>query len=149
VRLATFRDLQNPAGLPVLAAGLSVADEAALPGGLQAYEEPAWVAGDFPAAVFPGRSAASSFALREAAPLWVEVAASCARVAESQLDSRVPWVQRIELRAAPISGPVEAEPSVRQPEDAAQPVVQVKVVQLSLPVARAALRLAEPWVRQR
>ena len=81
VYLAVFRDSQNPGGLQALAAGLPVADGPAQQGDLPAYEERAKVADDFPAAAFPGRSAAWSFALRGAVPLLV-VAASCAPVAE-------------------------------------------------------------------
>jgi len=151
VRLSMFRDSQNPAGLQVLPAGLSLADEPVRLGDLQVSEEPESAAVGPGSATYPERSAASSSALRGAVPLWVEEAASCARVAESQSDSRVPWVQQIELRAAPISGSEEAAaPSVRQPGDAAQPVLTAEVARQSLPVAQAepVLQSEEPWARQ-
>jgi len=114
VRLAVFRDLQNPAGLPALAAGLLLADEPAWQGDLQAYEERESAGGGPGSAAYPGRSAAWSFVLREAVPLSEETV-FFAPVAGSQSDSRVPLVQRTELRAALIVGrEEEAVPSVRQ-----------------------------------
>jgi hypothetical protein len=79
-RRAVYRGSQNPGGLQALAAGLPVVDGRAPQGVLQVYEERAWVAGDFPAAAFPGRSAAWSFALRVVVPL-LTVAAFFAPVA--------------------------------------------------------------------
>src|SRR4051812_1228976 len=119
-----IRVLQNPAGLQALSAGPSLADERVRLVDLQVSEEPESAAVGLGSAAYPGRSAAWSFALREAVPLWVE-AAFCALVAASQSDSRVPWVQRTELRAALISEPVEeAALSVRQPGAAVRPVAQ-------------------------
>jgi hypothetical protein len=78
--LVQLRGSQDPVEFLALEAARSMEVEQATEDDLPVYGVQEWAAGDFRAAAFPGRSAAWSSALREAAPLLVAVAESFAPV---------------------------------------------------------------------